>query len=63
MFVDCKEATVTSYQNELLNEGAASKTVNEEVGSLLRILDELGVILRVRLRKRDVEVESRQAHR
>jgi integrase len=52
MFVDCNEATVTSYQNERLNEGAAPKTVNEEVGFLLRILDELGDILRVRLRKR-----------
>jgi integrase len=52
MFVDCNEATVTSYQNARLQEGAAPKTVNEEVGFLLRILDELGDILRVRLRKR-----------
>jgi integrase len=52
MFVDCNEATVTSYQNARLQEGAAPKTINEEVGFLLRILDELGDILRVRLRKR-----------
>jgi hypothetical protein len=38
MFVDCNEATLTSYQNERLNEGAAPKTINEEVGFLLRIL-------------------------
>jgi len=52
MFVDCNEATLTSYQNERLNDWAAPKTINEEVGFLLRILDELGDILRVRLRKR-----------
>jgi integrase len=52
MFVDCNEATITSYQNERLREGAAPKTVNEEVGFLLRIMDELGDILRVRLKKR-----------
>ncbi len=52
MFVDCSEATVTSYQNARLQESAAPKTINEEVGFLLRIMDEVGDILRVRLRKR-----------
>jgi hypothetical protein len=35
-----------------LNEGAAPKSVNEEVGFLLRILGDPGDLLRVRLRKR-----------
>ncbi len=52
MYVDCNEATVTTYQNARLQEGAAPKTINEEVGFLLRVLDELGDLLRVRLRKR-----------
>jgi integrase len=51
MLVDFNEATVTKYQNDRLEEGAAPKTINEEVGFLLRILGEAGDIIRVRLRK------------
>jgi integrase len=50
--VDFNEAAVIKYQNDRLDEGTAPKTINEEVGFLLRILGEPGDILRVRLRKR-----------
>jgi hypothetical protein len=36
--VDFSEVVVTKYQNDRLEEGAAPKTINEEVGFLLRIL-------------------------
>ena len=52
MLVDFSEAAVTKYQNDRLEEGAAPKTINEEVGFLLRILGEPGDIIRVRLRKK-----------
>jgi integrase len=52
MLVDFSEAAVIKYQNDRLDEGTAPKTINEEVGFLLRILGEPGDILRVRLRKR-----------
>ncbi len=52
MAVDFNEAVVTKYQNDRLEEGAAPKTINEEVGFLLRILGEPGDLIRVRLRKK-----------
>ena len=52
MVVDFNEAAVAGYQNERLEEGAAPKTINEEVGFLLRILGESGDIIRARLRKK-----------
>jgi integrase len=52
MFVDCNEAIVVAYQNERLSEKAAPKTVNDEVGFLLRILGDQGDLLRLRLKKR-----------
>lgn len=52
MLVDFNEALVTKYQNDRLGERAAPKSINEEVGFLLRILGEPGDVLRVRLRKR-----------
>jgi integrase len=52
MLVDFSEAVVIKYQNDRLDEGTAPKTINEEVGFLLRILGEPGDILRVRLRKK-----------
>ena len=52
MLVDFNEAAVIKYQNDRLDEGTAPKTINEEIGFLLRILGEPGDILRVRLRKR-----------
>src|SRR5664279_993937 len=52
MLVDFNEAVVIKYQNDRLDEGTAPKTINEEVGFLLRILGEPGDMIRVRLRKR-----------
>jgi integrase len=52
MLVDFNEASVTQYQNARLSEGAAPKSVNEEVGFLLRILGDLGDLMRIRLRKK-----------
>jgi integrase len=52
MSVDVTEETVTAYQTTRLKEGAAPKTINEEVGFLLRLLDEVGDVIRVRLRRR-----------
>ena len=54
MFIDCNEAVVTSYQNERLGSGAAPKTVNDEVGFLLRLMGDPGDLLRIRLRKRNL---------
>ena len=52
MLVDFNEAIVIKYQNDRLDEGAAPKTINEEVGFLLRIMGEPGDVLRARLRKK-----------
>jgi integrase len=52
MLVDFNEAVVTKYQNDRLEEGTSPKTINEEVGFLLRILGEPGDIIRLRLRKK-----------
>jgi len=52
MLVDFNEAAVIQYQNARLDDGASPKSVNEEVGFLLRILGDPGDLLRIRLRKR-----------
>jgi integrase len=52
MLVDFGESVVATYQNDRLEEGAAPKTINEEVGFLLRILGEPGDVIRARLRKK-----------
>ena len=52
MLVDFNEPAVIQYQNARLNECAAPKSVNEEVGFLLRILGDPGDLLRIRLRKK-----------
>ena len=52
MAVDVTEQTVTAYQTTRLKEGAAPKTINEEVGFLLRLLGEVGDFIRTRLRRR-----------
>jgi integrase len=62
MLVDFNEAVVIKYQNDRLEEGAAPKTINEEVGFFLRILGEPGEILRARLRKkRMLKLKARKA--
>jgi integrase len=54
MAVDVTEQTVTAYQTTRLKEGASPKTINEEVGLLLRLLGEAGDVIRARLRRRKV---------
>jgi len=51
MLVDVTDKTVTGYQTARLKEGAAPKTINEEVGFLLRLLGEAGDSIRARLRR------------
>jgi hypothetical protein len=52
MLVDLNEQTVKEFQDKRLGEKAAPKTINEEVGFLLRLLGDMGDLLRVRLRKK-----------
>src|SRR5262249_7442378 len=52
MAVDVTEQIVTGYQTTRLKEGAAPKTINEEVGFLLRLLGDAGDVIRTRLRRR-----------
>ena len=52
MAVDVTEATVAGYQTARLKEGAAPKTINEEVGFLLRILGDFGDVIRLRMRRK-----------
>ncbi len=51
MIVDADEAMVLEYQQQRLKEEASPKTINEEVGFLLRLLGERGELIRARLRK------------
>jgi integrase len=46
------ERTVSEYQTMRLKETAAPKTINEEVGFLLRLLGDAGDVIRARLRRR-----------
>jgi hypothetical protein len=50
LVVDVSDVSVKSYQTARLREGAAPKSVNEEVTFLLRLLGDAGEGLRVRLR-------------
>jgi hypothetical protein len=52
MLVDCDQAAIIKDQNDRLDEKASPKSINEEVGFLLRILGQPGDILRARLRKK-----------
>jgi integrase len=52
MLVDVNEETVKEYQDARLREKTAPKSINEEVGFLLRMMEGPGDILRVRLRKK-----------
>jgi hypothetical protein len=44
MAVEITEKTVKDYQTARLKEKAAPKTINEEVGFLLRLLSEQGIV-------------------
>ncbi len=52
MLVDVNEDVVKEYQEARLREKTAPKSINEEIGFLLRIMDVQGDVLRVRLRKK-----------
>jgi integrase len=52
MLVEVGEQTVKEFQDQRLQEKAAPKTINEEVGFLLRLLGDVGDVLRMRLRKK-----------
>ena len=52
MLVDFNETLSFNTRTLASDEGAAPKSVNEEVGFLLRILGDPGDLLRIRLRKR-----------
>jgi integrase len=51
LVVDISDKTVRTYQNMPLKEAAAPKTINEEVGFLLRLLGERGDSIRSKMRR------------
>jgi integrase len=51
MAIEVTDTTVREYQNTRLQEEASPKTINEEVGVLLRLLGESGDVIRMRLRR------------
>lgn len=51
MIVDINEKTIREYQDTRLREKASPKTINEELGALLRIMGERGDLIRARLKK------------
>jgi len=54
MLVDLDGTSVRNYQDARLKEKAAPKTINEEVGFLLRLLDERGELIRAQLKRQNV---------
>ena len=52
MLVEVSEQTVRDYQDQRLREEASPKTVNDEVGFLLRVMEDAGDLLRIRLKKK-----------
>jgi integrase len=51
MVIDLSDAAVKEYQTARLKEKASAKSINEEVGFLLRILGEHGDFIRAKLRR------------
>jgi integrase len=61
MTADITEQTILKYQSARLKESASPKTINEEVGILLRMLEDRGDALRARLRrKKQLKLKVRQ---
>ena len=52
MLIDIDDASIREYQDARLKENAAPKTINEEVGFLLRLLEERGELIRAQLKRR-----------
>ena len=60
LVVDISDKTVKTYQNTRLKEAAAPKTINEEVGFLLRLLGERGDAIRSKMRReKTLKLKSR----
>lgn len=53
MVIDVAETALKDYQTARLREKAAPKTINEEVGFLLRMLGDQGDAIRVRLKRQN----------
>lgn len=51
MQVDISDKTLKDYQTERLSEKAAPKSINEEIGFLLRLLAEQGDFIRAKMRR------------
>jgi len=51
MVVDISDETVKTYQTDRLKEKASPKSINEEVGFMLRVLGEQGDFLRAKMRR------------
>lgn len=51
MTADVSDATVKNYQTDRLKEKASPKTINEEVGFLLRLLEDRGDAIRGKMRR------------
>jgi integrase len=51
MVVDASDSMIHEYQDRRLRENAAPKSINEEVGFLLRLLGDRGDVIRARLKK------------
>ena len=51
MVVDVTDETVKDYQTDRLKEKASPKSINEEIGFLLRVLGEQGDFLRAKMRR------------
>ena len=51
MLVEITDGEVGAYQTVRLKEGAAGKTINDEIGVLLRVMGDSGDLIRLKLRK------------
>jgi len=51
MIIEITDSVVEAYQLARMKEGAAGKTINEEVGELLRIMGDPGDVVRLKLKK------------
>jgi integrase len=61
MVVDVSDGTVSEYQTSRLKQKAAAKSINEEVGFLLRILKERGDAIRSKMkREKTLKLRVRQ---
>jgi hypothetical protein len=51
MLIEITDHAVIAYQQARLKEGAAGKTINEEVGELFRIMGAFGEAVRLQLKR------------